>query len=89
LLQVSSHELIVLDSDGREIESQLLPILNASLNMRNYHVKAYLGKSPSDTPRYWLGFTATVPPLGFNTYIISSAKHTGHILEYVCLQFGN
>ncbi|KAJ9562484.1 hypothetical protein OSB04_007644 [Centaurea solstitialis] len=75
-IPVSSHELIVLDSDGREIESQLIPIFNASMNMRNYHVKAYLGKSPSNTPQYWLGFKASVPPLGFNTYIISSAKHT-------------
>ncbi|KAI3670137.1 hypothetical protein L6452_41791 [Arctium lappa] len=73
---VSSNELIVLDSGGREIESQLLPIFNASLNMRNYHVKAYLGKSPNNTPQYWLGFTASIPPLGFSTYIISSAKHT-------------
>ncbi|KAI3784614.1 hypothetical protein L1987_43716 [Smallanthus sonchifolius] len=75
-IPVSSHELIVLDSDGKEIKSQLLPIFNASLNMRNYHVKAYLGISPSSTPQYWLGFTASVPPLGFSTYIISSAKHT-------------
>ncbi|KAI3725915.1 hypothetical protein L1987_65711 [Smallanthus sonchifolius] len=75
-IPVSSHELIVLDSDGKEIKSQLLPIFNASLNMRNYHVKAYLGVSPSSTPQYWLGFTASVPPLGFSTYIISGAKHT-------------
>ncbi|KAL7604195.1 hypothetical protein Lser_V15G20819 [Lactuca serriola] len=74
-IPVSSNELIVLDSNGREIESQLLPIFNASLNMRKYHVKAYLGKTPSNTPKYWLGFTASLPPLGFNTYIISNAKH--------------
>lgn len=81
MLQVSSNELIVLDSNGREIESQLLPIFNASLNMRKYHVKAYLGKTPSNTPKYWLGFTASLPPLGFNTYIISNAKHTGQLFE--------
>ncbi|XP_076949600.1 alpha-mannosidase At3g26720-like [Bidens hawaiensis] len=75
-IPVSSHELIVSDSSGKEIESQLLPIFNASLNTRDYHVKAYLGKSPTTTPQYWLGFTASVPPLGFSTYIISSAKHT-------------
>ncbi|KAC9878025.1 hypothetical protein E3N88_45154 [Mikania micrantha] len=75
-IPVSSHELIVLDSDGKEIDSQLLPIFNASLNMRNYHVKAYLGRTPTSTPQYWLGFTASVPPLGFSTYIISRVKHT-------------
>ncbi|KAI3500943.1 hypothetical protein L1887_36772 [Cichorium endivia] len=75
-IPVSSNELIVKSSDGKEIESQILPIFNTSLNMRNYHVKAYLGKSPSNTPKYWLGFTASLPPLGFSTYIISNAKHT-------------
>ncbi|GJY15527.1 glycosyl hydrolase family 38 protein [Tanacetum coccineum] len=74
-IPVSTHELIVLDSSGKEIKSQLLPIFNASLNTRNYHVKAYLGKSPSSTPQYWLGFTASVPPLGFSTYVISKAEH--------------
>lgn len=73
-IPVSTSELIVLDSGGKEIKSQLLPIFNASLNTRNYHVKAYLGKSPSSTPQYWLGFTASVPPLGFSTYIISKAE---------------
>lgn len=83
MLQVSSHELIVSDSSGKEIESQLLPIFNASLNTRDYHVKAYLGKSPTTTPQYWLGFTASVPPLGFSTYIISSAKQTGQLTDPV------
>lgn len=75
-IPVSSHELIVLDLDGKEIESQLLPIFDSSLNMRNYHVKAYVGKSPRTKPKYWLGFSASVPPLGFSTYIVSLAKHT-------------
>ncbi|KAL4583070.1 hypothetical protein LXL04_007634 [Taraxacum kok-saghyz] len=69
-IPVSSHELIVVDSNGREVESQLVPIFNASLNMRSYHVKAYLGETPSNAPQYWLGFTASLPPLGFSTYII-------------------
>ncbi|KAJ6358612.1 hypothetical protein OIU76_000348 [Salix suchowensis] len=28
------------------------------------------------TPKYWLAFTASLPPLGFNTYIISSSSST-------------
>nr|XP_043614554.1 alpha-mannosidase At3g26720-like isoform X2 [Erigeron canadensis] len=75
-IPVSSTELVVIDSAGKEIESQLLPIFNISLNTRNYHVKAYLGKSPSSTPQYWLGFTASVPPIGFSTYIISKAENS-------------
>ncbi|GMP29807.1 hypothetical protein CsSME_00004761 [Camellia sinensis var. sinensis] len=71
-----STEVIVLDSAGREIESQLLPLSNASLRIRNFHVKAYLDRSPGDTLKYWLAFSVSVPPLGFSTYIVSSAKRT-------------
>ncbi|KAK3039160.1 hypothetical protein RJ639_028906 [Escallonia herrerae] len=75
-IPVSSHAIIVLDSGGREIESQLLPLSNASLSTRSYHVKAYLGRSPSGSPNYWLAFSASVPPLGFSTYTVSSVKPT-------------
>ncbi|KAA8530055.1 hypothetical protein F0562_004764 [Nyssa sinensis] len=76
-IPVSTGGLIVHDSGGIEIESQLLPLSNASLSSRNYHVKAYLGRSPTGTLKYWLAFSASVPPLGFSTYIVSSAKQTG------------
>ncbi|CAL9002942.1 unnamed protein product, partial [Prunus brigantina] len=52
-------------------------LLNASVGIRNDHFRAYLGISPSVTPSYWLAFSATVPPLGFSTYIVSSATQTG------------
>ncbi|KAG5526950.1 hypothetical protein RHGRI_028029 [Rhododendron griersonianum] len=74
---VSSEGVIVMDSAGREIESQLLPLSNASLSIRNYHVKAYLGRSPGETMKYWLAFSVSVPPLGFSTYTVASAKGTG------------
>ena len=77
IIQVSFKEVIVQDHDGREIVSQLLPLTNFSLNTRNYHVRAYLGVSPGNTPSYWLAFSAFVPPLGFSTYIISRANKTG------------
>ncbi|KAG5523153.1 hypothetical protein RHGRI_035091 [Rhododendron griersonianum] len=64
----------VQDSSGQEIESQLLPLANVSLGVRNFYATAYVGKSPSATPRYWLAFTASVPPLGFSTYVISTPK---------------
>ncbi|KAJ9683167.1 hypothetical protein PVL29_018952 [Vitis rotundifolia] len=76
-IPVSTERLIVHDSSGKEIESQLLPVVNASSHTRNFYVKAYLGKSPSGTLKYWLAFSASVPPLGYSTYIISSAKQTG------------
>ncbi|XP_050150893.1 probable alpha-mannosidase At5g13980 isoform X5 [Malus sylvestris] len=72
-IPVINANVAVRDSTGKEIESQLIPLLNASATIRNYHVKAYLGKSLGETPYYWLAFSATVPPLGFSTYFISSA----------------
>ncbi|CAN6713500.1 unnamed protein product [Malus baccata var. baccata] len=72
-IPVINANVAVRDSTGKEIESQLIPLLNASATIRNYHVKAYLGKSLGETPSYWLAFSATVPPLGFSTYVISSA----------------
>ncbi|KAI5651043.1 hypothetical protein M9H77_37048 [Catharanthus roseus] len=77
-IPVSSAELIVKDSDGREIESQLIPMPNASLISRNYHVKAYMGRSASSSTTYWLAFPVSLPPLGFSTYFVSSSsKRTG------------
>ncbi|KAF5181502.1 Alpha-mannosidase [Thalictrum thalictroides] len=73
-IPVNSKSVIVRDSSGKQIESQILPMANASMGLRNYYVKAYLGKSPSDTPKYWLAFLASVPPLGFSTYIVSGTK---------------
>ncbi|KAK2662240.1 hypothetical protein Ddye_000814 [Dipteronia dyeriana] len=73
-IPVIRGNVTVKDSGGKQIESQILPLLNASISLRNYYSKAYLGKSSSVTPKYWLAFTVSVPPLGFNTYIISSDK---------------
>jgi alpha-mannosidase len=36
-----------------------------------------LGRSPVETPKYWLAFPVSVPPFGFSTYSISSAKRAG------------
>ncbi|KAF3955297.1 hypothetical protein CMV_019472 [Castanea mollissima] len=75
--EVINEYVAVWDSSGKEVESQLLPLLNVSVTVRKYHVKAYLGKSPKTVPSYWLAFSATVPPLGFSTYIVSSSKWAG------------
>nr|XP_011463212.1 PREDICTED: alpha-mannosidase-like isoform X2 [Fragaria vesca subsp. vesca] len=72
-IPVVNENVTVKDSTGKKVESQILPLLNASVSIRDYHVKAYLGIAPSVTPSYWLAFSATVPPLGFSTYIVSSA----------------
>ncbi|KAF5186529.1 Alpha-mannosidase [Thalictrum thalictroides] len=77
-IPVIGEYVTVQDSSGREIESQLLHMSNISIGLRNYYVKAYLGKSPSDTPKYWLVFLASVPPLGYSTYVVSITKPGGN-----------
>ncbi|BFG27202.1 hypothetical protein CerSpe_134770 [Prunus speciosa] len=75
-IPVSNEAVTVQDSSGIDIEAQLLPLSKASLSLRSYYVRAYLGKSPSEPPKFWLAFSATVPPIGFSSYIVSSAKPT-------------
>ncbi|XP_022879255.1 probable alpha-mannosidase At5g13980 isoform X1 [Olea europaea var. sylvestris] len=76
-IPVTNEDVTVRDSAGRVIESQVLPLSENYMNLRNYLVKAYRGQSPSKTPEYWLAFSASVPALGFNTYTISRAKTKG------------
>ena len=84
-LQVMSDSIVVHDSDGREVESQLLPIANASLYIRDKHVKAYLGTLPAAKPKFWIAFPVSVPPLGFNTYFVSSGKRSGEFMYFVLI----
>ncbi|CAM0877275.1 unnamed protein product [Alopecurus aequalis] len=75
-IPVMSNSVVVHDSEGREIESQLVPIANSSLNIRDKYTKAYLGTSPAAKLKFWLAFPVSVPPLGFNTYFVSSGKRS-------------
>lgn len=76
-IPVVNEDVLVRDSEGKEIESQLVPLADAYASLRNFHVKAYLGTEPEELPKYWLAFPVSVPPLGFSTYAISIAKSTG------------
>ncbi|XVF57696.1 hypothetical protein PTKIN_Ptkin07bG0002700 [Pterospermum kingtungense] len=74
---VVNEDVIVHDSEGRKVESQLLPLVDAYVDIRNYYVRAYLGSTPNAVPKYWLAFTVSVPPFGFSTYTISTSKRPG------------
>lgn len=65
---------MVKDFNGKEVESQILPLTDALLNIRNDHVKAYQGVPADATIKYWLAFSVSVPPLGFSTYVVSGAQ---------------
>ena len=77
MIQVFNEDIFVQDSTGKKVESQLLPVIDASLSFRDFHTTAYVGVSPKTIPTHWLAFSAIVPPLGFSTYIISSDKGAG------------
>uniref|UniRef100_A0A803LR41 Alpha-mannosidase n=1 Tax=Chenopodium quinoa TaxID=63459 RepID=A0A803LR41_CHEQI len=73
-IPVKNEDVVVRDSEGREIESQILPISDVQLGISNFHVAAYLGITVRDAPKYWLAFAASVPPLGFSTYTVNGVK---------------
>ncbi|XP_050232389.1 probable alpha-mannosidase At5g13980 [Mercurialis annua] len=75
-IPVTSDTVIVHDSAGKEIESQLLPLSDAYVSLRSFYVHAYLGRPPTDTPKYHLAFAVSVPPFGFSTYTVTGAKST-------------
>ncbi|KAL2533932.1 Glycosyl hydrolase family 38 protein [Abeliophyllum distichum] len=81
-IPVMNENIIVQDSAGKVIVSQLLPIVNATLAVRKYYASAYTGELPSVSIKYWLAFEAVVPPLGFSTYTISSGKISGKQTSY-------
>ncbi|KAM7472128.1 hypothetical protein LguiA_010311 [Lonicera macranthoides] len=71
-----NENVTVENFNGKEIESQIFPVTNESIAVRNYYATAYVGIPPTQTPHYWLAFTASVPPLGFSTYYVVSSTKT-------------
>ena len=82
-----AEDVIVRDSQGKEVESELIPITDAFLSLRSFHVKAYPRKTATEALDYWLVFAAFVPALGFTTIFISSAKGTGLLIYLSIFKF--
>ncbi|CAN0870191.1 Probable alpha-mannosidase At5g13980 [Linum grandiflorum] len=76
-IPVASDDVVIHDPEGKEVEAQLIPLVDAYIRLRNFHVQAYLGTTPSGTPKYWLAFRVSVPPLGFSIYTVSNTKNAG------------
>ncbi|KAK8944596.1 hypothetical protein KSP39_PZI007703 [Platanthera zijinensis] len=70
-IPVNDNHLVVRDSNGQAVESQVIEMESTTITLRNFYVKAYLGELPKVAPKYWLVFEVFVPPLGWNTYFIS------------------
>ncbi|KAE9606630.1 putative alpha-mannosidase [Lupinus albus] len=76
-IPVNDAKLVVKDSMGYNLETQYVHVDNVTANLRSLYVKAYVGFSPKQAPKYWLLFQASVPPLGWSTYFISRAPGKG------------
>ncbi|KAL5706468.1 alpha-mannosidase [Ranunculus cassubicifolius] len=76
-IPVNDANLVVQDLKGQIVEVQFVDMDNATSNLRSFYAKAYLGTSPLETPKYWLLFQASLPPLGWNTFFISKASQKG------------
>ncbi|KAK8946125.1 hypothetical protein KSP40_PGU006463 [Platanthera guangdongensis] len=71
-IPVIDDHLVVRDSNGNAIETQVIEMESPTIQLRNFYVRqAYLGELPKVAPKYWLVFEVFVPPLGWNTYFIS------------------
>ena len=69
--------LVVQDDKGNTVEAQFIEFDNITSNLRSFYTEAYLGISPTEVPKYWLLFQASVPPLGWNTYFITKTSGKG------------
>ncbi|KAK3410478.1 hypothetical protein EUGRSUZ_J02457 [Eucalyptus grandis] len=74
---VTDSNFVIRDSSGHTVEAQLIDLDNVTINLRNFYVKAYLGLSPQQIPKYWIVFQVSLPPPGWNTYFISKAATEG------------
>ncbi|XP_024975832.1 alpha-mannosidase [Cynara cardunculus var. scolymus] len=84
-IPVKDANLVVQDDKGNTIKAQFIEFDNITSNLRSFYAEAYLGISPTEVPKYWLLFQASVPPLGWNTYFITktTGKGTFNVISVV------
>ncbi len=56
------------------MDSQLVPVSNATLTLQSYMVQEHILADLSAAAAYEIAFLAEVPPLGYSTYTISPAQ---------------
>ncbi|KAI3665362.1 hypothetical protein L6452_43986 [Arctium lappa] len=76
-IPVKDANLVVQDDKGNTVEAQFIEFDNITSNLRSFYTEAYLGISPTEVPKYWLLFQASVPPMGWNTYFITKTSGKG------------
>ncbi|KAG2334143.1 hypothetical protein Bca52824_005323 [Brassica carinata] len=83
-LPVVDGDIAVHDSEGHEVESQLVPFTDEYAALRSYHVEAYLGgySSKSHVSRYQKGEQSTVD-VGHEHLKLSFSTDQGKAINYV------
>ncbi|XP_027359889.1 alpha-mannosidase-like [Abrus precatorius] len=76
-IPVNDANLIVKDSLGNNVQTQYVEVDSVTANLREMYVKAYVGLTPKQAPKYSLLFQVSVPPLGWSTYFISKPAIKG------------
>ncbi|XVE67609.1 hypothetical protein DITRI_Ditri09bG0001600 [Diplodiscus trichospermus] len=83
-IPVSTARVIVKDSEGREIESQLLPLSNSTSRLRSYYVKAYLGPSSIiSTVHTYEGSKTNTVEVGQGSLKLLYSADEGKLTRYV------
>ncbi len=59
------------DASGQVLESQLVPVSNATVDLQNIMLQADILDNLTAAASYELAFIAAVPPLGYTTYTLT------------------
>ncbi|KAH9288551.1 hypothetical protein KI387_032668, partial [Taxus chinensis] len=74
-IPVSSSAMEVLDSDGKKIQAQFVPIDSASRKVRDYYAAAFQEASVQSEPLFNLYFEVSVPSLGYVVYFLKATQN--------------
>lgn len=64
----------VVNADGKSVPSQLIPLTETDIKLRELYVKLDAGVFAGKPPAFYLVFAATVPPLGYTSFVVKQAS---------------
>ena len=85
IVQVSSSKVEVVDADGKPVPSQLIPLTETAHKLRDLYVNLDAGVSAGKPPAFYLVFAATVPPLGYTSFVVKQASSSSQSKSCRCL----
>ena len=64
----------MIDAEGNAVSSQLIPVTEADLKLRDKYVNLHEGVSAGAAPKFYLVFAAAIPPLGYTSFVVQPAS---------------